>query len=189
MATSRGRFYRVLDAVEHPGRWHLRAPVTAAGEAVDPWQFTQARPLHDLPPLRVSVRYPGVPLSFTFAGFDIPVVSQEVQAALAGVGALQWVGVEVGDAPGASDEYLILNVLQKARCLDETRSQFTRWMPHDGRPDRMGSYRMVTQLAIDPERAPGDVFRVDGWEVALIVSDAVRSALEPFSGIRFERVS
>jgi hypothetical protein len=189
MATSRGRFHRVLDDVEHPGRWHLRAPVTVAGEAVDPWQFTAARSLHDLPPLRVPVRHPGLPLPFTFAGFDVPVVAQPVQAALASVGALQWIEVEVTGEPRATDAYAILNVLQKARCLDESRSQFTKWKAHDRRPDRMGSYRMVTRLAIDPERAPGDVFRIEGWEVALVVSDAIRAALEPFSGIRFEQVS
>jgi hypothetical protein len=184
-------FHRVLDDVDHPGRWHLRAPVTAGGEPVDPWPFTAATPLDGLPELQLPVRYAGVPLDFTFAGFDVPVVSAPVRRALAGLpsGSVQWIGVQVTGQPVPVTTFAILNVLRKARCLDESRSEFVKWSVADRRPDRTGSYRMVTRLAIDPERAPSDIFRIEGWEVALIVSDLVRQALAPFSGVRFEAVS
>jgi hypothetical protein len=184
-------FHRVLDDLDHPGRWHLRAPATAAGGPVDPWPFTSARPLDGLPELQVPVRHPGLPLDFTFAGFDVPVVSGAVKAALAALAPelVQWIGVKVTGQPVPVTSFAILNALRKARCLDESRSAFVPWTVADRRPDRVGSYRMVTRLVIDPARAPSDIFRIEGWKVALIVSDAVRSALAPFSGIRFEAVS
>ncbi|GMU01423.1 hypothetical protein KH5H1_55430 [Corallococcus caeni] len=64
-------------------------------------------------------------------------------------------------------------------------------MPQDGRPDRVGQYRDVDGMRIDPTQV-GDarVFRTWGWSIALIVSEDIKLALERIraTGIRFTEV-
>ena len=83
----------------------------------------------------------------------------------------------------------ILNVVNLVKCLNEDQSSFTKWTEEDGRPDRIGDYRMVTKLRIDPKAAAGNrLFRVRGWEIALIVNDRVKDCIEGFSesGVTFQ---
>jgi hypothetical protein len=65
-------------------------------------------------------------------------------------------------------------------CLDEKRSEFTKWTKNDHRADLAGQYRMVTRLRILTEQVPRDAhfFRVEGWRIALIVSEGVKEAME-----------
>ncbi len=74
----------------------------------------------------------------------------------------------------------MLNAVRVIRCLDEKRSEFIKWTEHDHRADLAGKYRQVTKLVLIPGAIPPDahIFRVDGWEVALIVSEVVKVAME-----------
>ena len=75
--------------------------------------------------------------------------------------------------------------------MDETRSEIMRWKHEDGRPDKVGRYRMVGNLTIDPTRVRNrHIFRIDDWEIALIVSERLKIALEaiPELGVVFSPV-
>lgn len=55
-----------------------------------------------------------------------------------------------------------------------------KWTKEDHRADPAGEYRQVTKLFLAPDRIPSGAhfFRIDGWLVAVIVSDAVKDAME-----------
>lgn len=187
-----GDFYRVMDDVHHPDRWHLGVPRDTSGREVDPWQFTDGKSLRVESLLRVPVRYGGEPLDFTFAAFDVPVVSRRAQTVLMSVVAndVQLIPVIVDDVGESGREYAILNIVRSIQCLDESRSEFVKWTTADRRPDRLGSYRMVTKLRVVSREISANVFRIAGWEVALIVSNAVREAIltASLTGITFDAV-
>jgi hypothetical protein len=87
--------------------------------------------------------------------------------------------------------YEILNAVCSEACLDESGSEVMKWKPEDGRPDKIGEYRMVTNLTIHPNHTNSrHIFRIRGWEIALIVSEDLKKAIEylPNLGIVFETV-
>lgn len=181
-------WFRLLDDIHLPDRWQLDEPVAeGAIDEIEAWQFTMATVYDDKRQLSVAVD-PGRPLDFTLGAFGVPFVSIELARALGEVLGNESQFIPV-DARGKSLQ--ILNALKLVDCLDENRSTFTKWGPSDGRPDKVGQYRMVTELWVDPKRAgEGSIFRVRGWDVALIVSQTVKDVIEAggFDGAVFQRV-
>jgi len=81
---------------------------------------------------------------------------------------------------GQPDQYLILLATKLIRCIDDAASEEVRfWLPEHGQPERVGDYKSVSGLRIDPTKV-GDakVFRTRGWNLALIVSEDIKQALE-----------
>ena len=203
------KYFRIDDDVHLEGRWFLNGLYDAAGTHLDSRDFTYGRamnvgpPLHVsswndekiiavVPPLRVSRRRDGYPLDFTFADGDMPVVTTRVGHILASLAEadIQRFPVQI-DQEGSDFE--IINVVSLIDCIDVERSEI-QWFEegNDVRPDLAGTPEMITKLIIDPNRV-GDqchVFRVEDWDVAVIVSDLVKKALEDagVSGIRFRQV-
>lgn len=107
------------------------------------------------------------------------------------VGVVQAIPVEID---GVDEPYEILNVLDVVDCVDEEKSEFSmcpRWTVEDGRPDKVGDYR-IDSLRIDPIRANGhELFRTKGWLVGLVCSERIRDLLisQGVTGIRFTLVS
>ena len=60
-----------------------------------------------------------------------------------------------------------------------------------GRPDRVGDYKDVHPLRVDPRRTNYDIFRIRGWVRPLIVSDRLKTAMEEIDnlGVVFEPVT
>lgn len=184
------KYFRLTDDMTFPGRWFLNGIHAATGQSVDPRVFTSAAPVSDHKPVRVSVRVPGTPLDFTLGDFDVPVITAAVARILEPLASadLQLMPARI---EGVAGDHEILNVVHAIACLDERRSEFIRWTEADGRPDKIGQYRMVTKLHVDPVRVgPAQVFRIDGWKVALVVSEAIRAALvsSGLSGMVFTEV-
>jgi len=97
------------------------------------------------------------------------------------------VRVEGQEAP-----YFILNALRILRCIDDARCKRVEyWKPEDNRPDKLGEYKVVSGLRVDPAKV-GDarIFRPWGWRVALILSEDLKEALaaENITGTRFVEV-
>ena len=107
---------------------------------------------------------------------------------------VQWIPVWIdGHMPfGGRPEFAALNALRVVRCLDEGRSEFQRWTANDHRPDLTGQYRQVTRLVVDARKIPEGIhmFRIEGWPVALIVSEEVRAEMERAGclGAKFQEV-
>lgn len=182
------RYFDLKDDRRSHTRWHLRSPVDEHGQLVDPWQFFEGRRL-DLPgTIRFPVRPAGQELDFTWAAFSIPVVDQRFVHLFERlhVSDVQFLPVQVEAHPGP---YFILNTLRFIRCIDDARcTEVQYWKPEDDQPEKLGQYRSVVGLRIDPSKV-GDarIFRTWGWDIALIVSEDIKQAIESagLSGARF----
>ncbi|WP_309889556.1 imm11 family protein [Archangium sp.] len=173
------RYYDLRDNRYHPGRWHLRSPVDEHGREVSPWQFTKGRWLEQQGLIRFPVKPDGVELDFSWAAFNIPVVSHRFVQLFERLGLqeTQFLPVQVENHPAP---WFILNTLRTLRCIDDARCEEVEyWRPEDGQPEKVGQYQSVAGLRIDPTKVEGvRIFRPWGWSIALLVSEDVKEALE-----------
>ncbi len=169
-------------------------PTDDQGREVEEWwRFTEGHPVTLEQPLRVPLReHGGAPLDYSEAGISIPIVSSRVAMLLTELapGDVQLLPVEVESQP---DPFYILVAARLVKCIDDERSEEVQyWKPEDGRPERVGQYRSVFRMRIDPIQV-GDakVFRTWGWTSALIVSEDVKQALERMcaTGLKFTEVT
>ena len=167
-------YYDVVDDMYIPGRWYLHDPIT--DEGCEPYEFTAGTPVHLLSKPTIEINRSGFPLDYTRTSFAVPVASPRLAEAFARIAGpdLQCIPVRVGSREG----YNILVTTRLVRCIDEQRSEFMKWTEADGRPDLTGDYRMVTKLHVDTTLIPPDIhiFRILGWEVAVIVSNEMVEA-------------
>jgi hypothetical protein len=95
------------------------------------------------------------------------------------------------DIEGQPEQYLILVATRLIRCIDEKASRILFWTDKDGEPDRVGQYRDVRDMHVDKAKVGNaKVFRPDGWEVALIIAEEIKDAMENMgaAGTRFQEV-
>jgi len=169
------RYYRLRDNVSFPGRWVLDDPVTDRG--CDPSDFTLGKVALVAEPT-VEVQEQGLALAFSMTLREVPIVTTVLAERIASVARhdVQRIPVRVGARTG----YEILNALRVINAIDETMSEFKKWTAADGRPDKVGEYRSILPLWVDPHRVPPDahVFRLQGWLIALVVSQTLKEAME-----------
>lgn len=185
------KYFRVLAAKDAVDRWFLRAPVNSFGEEVDPRIFTESLACDVTDPLTLPVRRSGKVVDFNFADFDMPVLSAAAIDQLQSIAGVHLQRVPVA-IPGITARFELLNVLDSVDCIDEKSSVYTKWTPADGRPEKVGEYRMFVNLRVDRQRAEGHhLFRIDGWKVALVISELVKQTLEGLnvSGVEYQCIS
>lgn len=168
------RYYKLADDVAIPGRWHLSTIETSDGQ--EPLLADAVR--CDCPSLRARVSARGTELDFCLTSFAVPVARSSLARAIAGSanGDVQRIPLSIA----GHDGFEVINAVRVINCLDESRSEFTKWTVNDHRPDLAGQYRMVTRLRLRSDAIPVDthVFRIEGWLVALVVSESVKAAME-----------
>lgn len=182
----------MFDNMRIAGRWALRSPVDEAGQEVDPWQFDKGLRLELPQALRLPVARSGLSLDFTSTGLAIPVVSRRVISLFERLGFQDQVQFFPAQVEGQTERYFILNVLRVIQCIDEARSEeIHHWKPEDGDPEKVGQYRVVSGMRIDPTQV-GDahIFRPWGWRVVIVVSEYLKQAMEEegITGPRFIEV-
>lgn len=182
-------FFRVLADPNRPRRWFLGEPRTKEGGIIDARKFTQGTRYDGPAPVTVPVGQQGEVVCFNLAAFDMPIVSESVARII-------WshAAPNVQSFPVTIDRhgFEIINVTANIDCIDEAASQIVKWKPEDGRPDKVGCYRMITNLRINPLAcADYSILRIKGWEIALIVSGDIKEAVEnvPDLGVMFSSVS
>jgi hypothetical protein len=185
------KYYVLKDDMRITGRWHLRHPVDEHRRKIDPWQFTHSRRLELQGPIRFPVKPDGLALDFTLDAFLTPVVHGRIVQLFERL-CVQDVQFLSAQVEGHAGPYFILNTLRVIRCIDDARcDQVQYWKPEDGEPEKVGEYRFVAGLHIDPTKV-GDarLFRPWGWPLALIVSEDLKQALEQegITGTRFVEV-
>ncbi len=189
------RYYDLHDDFRAPGRLELSDPVSLDWrKKVDSvWLFTSGAPVRGLGKLRCTVQPRGRPLDFSLAGAGLtPIVHARVASIFRELAPddVQLLPVQVEDC---DERYFILVATRLERCIDERAcAEARRYTPEDGLPERVGHYRTVRGLRIDPEKAGGArVFRSWGWPVSLIVSEGIKEALEHagVTGVRFAEVT
>jgi hypothetical protein len=186
------RFFELAENVR-AGYWYLGDPLDERGQEVeDPWVYTTGRPIRAEGHLTIPIDEPGRPLDFSTAGVGAtPIVHVRV-ASIFGELAPNDVQLIPVDIKGHPDQYLILVATKLVRCIDDKASrEVLYWKPEDERPDKLGKYRSVAGMRIDRTKV-GDakVFRTWGWDVALIVSEDIKAALEraKLTGVKFTEV-
>lgn len=183
------RFYDLADDVAVPRRWHLGACKRGAVDVSD--ALWDGRVIANPGRINVALSRKGLALDFCITSFCVPVARLAVADAIehAANGDVQRIPVQVA----GHEDFEVLNSVRVVRCLDEGRSVFTKWTKDDHRADLAGRYRMVTRLKILSEHVPADAhfFRVEGWLVALIVSEKVKEAMETTGclGAKFTEVT
>jgi len=197
------QFFDLRDDVELPGRWFLKGPFDAAGWRIDGRVFTEGKlisgklpvwgggPVDAQPPLTIPIRHMGTELAFTFADFDMPVVTAELGQALERLAPDQVQRIPV-HVESVSRPFEILNVTSTIPCLDEAKSVYRWWTEADGEPEKIGKYMGVHPISIIQEKTAGrDLFRISGWEIALIVSARVKNLFDSFGvcGVKFKSVT
>jgi hypothetical protein len=181
------RYFRLLDDVHIAGRWHLGEVKQQGGFATD---LLDTCPAH-VERLEVAVSAPGRELAFCLSSFATPVATTELAGAMAGVAGsdLECIPLLVDGRTG----YLALNALRSVKALDERSSEFAKWTPWDHRPELAGTYRRVVELRIDAAAIEPKLhlFRLEGWSIALIVSEKMKAAMERAGclGAKFEEVA
>jgi len=186
------RYFDLSDDVHVAGRWYLGTPIDAAGQAQGSWLFMRGEPAQLKSRLRVPLYRPGKPLDFSLADAGaIPVVHVKVASLLKEL-APEDVQLFPVELEGQPDHFCLVNVTRLVKCIDDAASEEVEyWMPEDGRPEKIGKYRAVAGMRIDPSKV-GDaqVFRPWGWTIALIVSEEIKEALERLgaTGTRFKEV-
>ncbi len=182
------RYYQLLDDMRLPGRWLLGSPLDERKHEIDPWQFKDGTILEVGCVPRFPLDVPGTPLDFSWAALSIPVVHERFARLFERlhVDGVQFIPAQTEEHPGP---WYILNALHILRCIDDARSgEVQYWKPEDNRPDKLGEYRAVHGLRIDPTKV-GDarIFRPWGWRVALIISEDIKQAIESvgLTGTRF----
>ncbi len=188
------RYFELFDDVNVPGRWELNDPTDQSGREVEnPWMFRKGEPVQFEERLKVPLTRPGRPLDFSMAGVGVtPVIHAKVAAILTQLAPADVQLLPV-DVAAQSEPYFIANVTRVVRCIDDEASEEVRyWKPGDGRPEKVGKYRAVSGMRIDPTKV-GDakVFRTWGWTIALIVSEDIKEALERagITGVKFKEVT
>lgn len=179
------------DHIQFPDQWFLDDPETADGLEIDPRDFTDGVPYRGPVPSVANIGNPGKELAFNLGAFDMPVVSAAVAEIIWRIAPLdvQCFSIHI---PGAADTYHILNAVYSLDCLDEERSEFTRWQEGDHRSDLIGQYHMISTIRIDSLRTHDHhIFRILNWPVALLVSDTIKDALAdiPNLGVVFKQAS
>ncbi|MCK8497623.1 MULTISPECIES: imm11 family protein [Myxococcus] len=186
------RYFSLKENVQ-AGNWYLGDPQDEAGaEVEDIWEFTRGRPGRLAGRLTFPVDEPGKRLDYTTAGVAmIPIVHVRVANIFAELAPDDVQLVPVG-VQGCPDQYVMLVVTKLVRCIDDKASREALvWKPEDERPEKLGQYRSVAGMRIDRTKAgAARVFRTWGWEIAVIISEDIKVALEraKVTGAKFEEV-
>lgn len=201
------RYYQIEDDVYVDGRWYLNGLRDGLDRELDSRDFTYSRKLGPDGGLRISLyeeereiavelplkmrlRRKGQPLDITFADFDVPIVTRAVGEVIRDIAHsdIQLFPVRVGSR---KEEYQVLNIISRPDCIDKEHSEIEWWTEEDDEPDKVGQPRMVCDLRIDANRVGGaHILRPAGWDVVVIVSDVLKTALEraEATGVRFAEV-
>jgi hypothetical protein len=164
--------------------WVFQGPFDEQGARLtDPWKYCRGQRLDMAdpagPPTFQIAQPVGTPLDFNISGLGIPVVPARVVRIFEqlGIQDVQFLPTKIASRP---EPWFILNVTRVVRCIDDARcSEVMYWKPEDEQPNRVGTYRAVYDMRIDPTKVEGArIFRTWGWLVAIVVSQDIKEALE-----------
>jgi Immunity protein family (Imm11) len=167
-------------------QWHLDVPRDGEGNEIRGYHFTSGHPYSSTRPVKVSIYQDGRPLELSFNSEKVVVVSSRARKAVEAVAPKDCQFFDVA-IPRMTQPWYILNAIHLVDCFDEAKSRFDLAPSETGR-----RYAIVTKLIIDPAPLRGQqLFRVRNWDVNLIVSDAVKAAIEgiPSHGVWFKQVT
>lgn len=185
------RYFELFDDMRILDRWELDNPLDKDGQEIWHGQFSQGIPIEIRTPASVPLYRPGRALDFTTTALGIPVVHAKVKEVFERLRIQEQVQFFPTTIEGQPGSYFLVNVLRVIRCIDDARCEAVfHYTEEDEEPERVGEYRNVRGLRIEPSQVGDrDIFRPWGWQLAIIVSERVKEALEVgTSGARFTEV-
>lgn len=187
------KYFELRDDMSSPDRWVVeQTGFDEKGRKSDVWQFTRGAPLELEGRPVLGITYPGPALEFSLTAMGTPVVAQRVVSLFEPLGLQHEVQFISALLEGWAEPYFILNTLRLIRCIDVDRCEEVRlWEPRHGDPKKVGQYRNVVGLRVDPAKI-GDthVLRPWGWRGTLIVSERIKQIMERagITGTKFVEV-
>lgn len=166
------KYYWLKDDINYSGRWFLNKI-----SGLDNWSLYSKVP-ELTEHLSVLVSRHGNEMDFTLtSSHAVPIVSDRLKAALSNFSGIKFIPVTLN---GYLNEYFVMIIDDMVDCVDEVRSKYQKFEVNDPvRPDRAGSFRAFFSMVIDADKVIGiDILRVKRFEMAIIVSDNVKIALE-----------
>ncbi|NOK08367.1 imm11 family protein [Corallococcus exercitus] len=187
------RYFDLSDDVYLEGRWELGHPQDAQGiELRNPWQFRIGKQSPWSERVRIPIDIPGAALDYSHAAFSIPVVTSRVASIFERL-APNDIQLFPVDIEGQADSFFILNAIRRVNCIDDEASEEVKyWTPKSGPAEKVGTYFSVWGMRIDTTRlGSARVFRPLHWEVALVIPEDIKLALEEIgaTGVQFKDVS
>ena len=172
------KYYNLLEDMSDRMRWRWHVGEILLPDDTEPLLDVGIR-LDNGRPLRADVTHIGYVLDFCRTSFGVPIATKALADAIKSVANsdVQCLPITISGQTGM----MVLNALRLICCIDERRSEFLKFAEDDPvRPDLAGQYRQVTRLVLNRNAIPADVhfFRIMYWEVALIVSEVVKDAME-----------
>jgi hypothetical protein len=171
------RIYCLEDDFREPVRWYLNVPNCTDGQDLT-WSFNSSKSFGQITPLFTGIQQEGRRVDFTLGAFEIPILNRAAMSifqTFAGE-CVEFIPTKI---EGERDDYFIMNILAKADCLDERASLIEWWKAEDGRPDRIGTYRMLAREVHDCNiTALPPIFRLSKFSVRIMVRDDLRRAID-----------
>lgn len=190
-------------------RWFLSAPRTRGGIEVDPRHFTegvrydgqtdypglgctskltQGKDYGHEAPFEISISAGARPLAFTLGSFEMPIVTERIAEHLQAFcgDSIQLLPARIH---GFRGRFEIVNVLRVIRAVDEIHSEIAWRTIEDSVSTVRRIYSGISKLVLDESTiAKASIFRLEGWECALIVSADLKGLLESLgvTGIAFQ---
>lgn len=181
-------YYRLYSDMYYPKRWYL-----GDINVDDDWIFMKGIPVNEkeFKDLKVEVYEKGEERDFTETDpFAAPIVSEDFAEWLYEyMNEVQLLPVKV---PRSKKKYFILVVKNRIDCVDESRSEFEKYEEgNDIRPDLAGEYSSIAALKIKPEVVDKAIFRIDKYEVVIVINGDLKRKLEKakLTGVVFESVT
>ena len=111
-------------------------------------------------------------MDFTLADFAIPVINDRA-ASFIPSSERQLLELKVGKLPN----FNVLILSNEVDCLDESKSDFTKFDENSSRPNLAGHYRDIYTAVLDKGKCAGySIFRIKGFIPYIIVSEIIRDA-------------
>lgn len=127
-------------------------------------------------------------IDFPFSAYDIPIFSPKLIALMESnnITNIQFLPLKIINSTNknAIDGYCIANYLDVIDCLDRNLSIYEVWTKEnllywEERPWMLNTYRDVKRIVLSNSKTVNSpVFRLKGWEVAVIVREDVKKAIE-----------
>lgn len=123
---------------------------------------------------------PGGPYPDFFTLQQIPIVSDRLLQAMRGAGADNFEAhpIPIVSPNGTVDGHHLLNIVGRVACLDKAEAEVSYI------DEGVDIVLRMKKLAIDPQRVGDlDLFRLDEFELLILVSERVQSSLEGLTGV------
>jgi hypothetical protein len=186
------KYFELSDDMRILDQWTLGDPIEGNGQELWHGLMTDGLPITVQQPARIGLYVPGRALEFSTNPLGIPIIHGRVKALLEQLGLDGQMQLFPITVEGQAEPYYVLNLLRVVRCIDDARCEEVAYRTvEDGYEDRIGEYRNVVGMRIDPSKVgDAEIFRPWGWQTNIIVSERVKLAMEKarVTGARFTEV-